>query len=172
MNELSFERANELLRDDPDSGKLYWRVSRGTAKAGDEAGCIAYTNGRDKTPYIYIKVDGKRYFAHRIAWLLHYGEFPGHEIDHCDGNGFNNRIGNLRDVQRSINRRNIRMQSNNTSGVTGVHLDTRSGKWCAQASVDKKRKKLGLYTNISDAETAVREFRAKHGFTERHGREA
>jgi hypothetical protein len=167
---LTYERASELLRYDAQTGTLSWRVNRrGTAKAGSEAGCIAYANGLKKTPYICIRVDGKRYFAHRIAWLLHYGEFPGHEIDHIDGCGLNNRIDNLRDVPNSINSRNSRMQRNNTSGITGVFWYKRYEKWLASVRIDSKTKFIGYFADLSDAETAVREFRAKHGFTERHG---
>jgi len=166
---LTYERANESLRYDAETGKLYWRVNRGgRAKYGDEAGCVLFST-RSRTPYRVIRVYGGRYLAHRIAWLLHYGVWPKQGIDHIDGDGLNNRIGNLRDVPASINHRNARKPRNNTSGVTGVSWHKQAGKWQAQVGVDGKIKSLGLYTEISDAEAVVQKFRARHGFTERHG---
>lgn len=165
---ITYERANELFRYDPKSGKIYRRVSRGNAKAGDEAGHVVQ-EAKMRTSYRLIQVDGTQYKAHRLAWLLHHGEWPKHDIDHIDGDGLNNRISNLRDVPVSINRRNSRMQRNNTSGVTGVYWNKKLGKWRAQVRVDGKLKELGCFTDIADAEAIVREFRAKHGFTDRHG---
>jgi hypothetical protein len=166
-NELTFERVNELLRYEHETGKLYWSVSRGGVMAGSEAG---YDKADHRTTYRIIGIDGKRYWAHRIVWLLHYGEWPKGEIDHIDGGGLNNRICNLRDVTRTTNQRNRRMQRNNTSGINGVSWHKARGKWYAR-SVDTlgQQRYLGIFADLSDAENTVREFRAKHGFTDRHG---
>jgi hypothetical protein len=167
MEELTFERANELLRYDAMTGKLFWKVNRGgTAKAGDEAGCKWE---RKHLIYRKIAIDGKHYLAHRICWLLYYGNMPKYAIDHIDGNGLNNKIENMRDVSTSGNQRNQRMQSNNTSGVTGVFWHKQTEKWQALVRVNGKQKYLGLFTDITEAEKVVKKFRAKHNFTERHG---
>ena len=164
MKELTFERANELLRYDAETGKLFWKVNRGTrAKAGDEAGC------KQKQKYRRIAVDSKYYLAHRICWLLYYRKLPKYAIDHIDGNGLNNKIDNLRDVQQAVNHRNQRMRNTNTSGVTGVSWNKQKEKWQALVQVNGKLKYLGLFTDIAEAEKVVKKFRAKHNFTERHG---
>jgi hypothetical protein len=168
MNELSFERANELLRYDPDSGKLFWRVSRGTAKAGDDAGSVWYPAGQ-RRPYMRVGIDGKARLAHQVVWLLFYGKPAGEDIDHLNGNGLDNRIKNLRIAPQLINAKNCRMRSNNMSGVTGVSWFAVAKKWRGGVRVNRKYNHIGLYANLADAEAAVREFRAKHGFTERHG---
>jgi len=165
-NELNFERANELLRYDPESGKLTWRVNRGPAKACREAGCDLHVK---RQTYRVIGIDGTLYLAHRVAWLLYYGEWPENEIDHIDGGGTNNCIKNLRDVTGTINSRNRRMQNNNTSGICGVTWNNAVGKWQAQVGLGGKNNMLGYFSDIDKAAIAVREFRAKHGFTGRHG---
>jgi len=165
---LTYERANELLRYEPESGKLFWRVSCGRVKSGDEAGTI-WKGQRHRSMYRQIRIDQCFYLAHRVAWLLHYGKWPKFDVDHIDGDGLNNRINNIRDVSRSFNERNQRMRIDNTSGVTGVYWDKHAQKWRAYASINRKQTHLGLFTNLADAETAAREFRSKHGFTERHG---
>ncbi|MDD0156969.1 HNH endonuclease signature motif containing protein, partial [Shigella flexneri] len=67
---------------------------------GKVAGTISYG-------YNAINIDGVRYFAHRLAWLYVYGEWPKQEIDHIDRNRRNNAISNLRDVSRVVNALNV-----------------------------------------------------------------
>jgi hypothetical protein len=165
--ELTYERANELMRYDAETGKLYWRVNRGKRGiSGNEAGGVAVISG---IKYRLVGIDGARYLAHRIAWLLYYGEWPKHDIDHIDGDGLNNRPGNMRDVSHSINMRNQRMRSDNTSGVTGVYWDEPARKWRARVKTAGIVRYLGRFTDLADAELAVRKFRERHGFTDRHG---
>lgn len=53
--------------------------------------------------------DGKyKILAHRLSWLLYYGDWPEGDIDHIDGNPKNNKIENLRDCGgNNNNRRNV-----------------------------------------------------------------
>lgn len=62
------------------------------------------------------------------------------------------------------------MKGNNTSGVTGVTWDKHRNKWLAQVQADNTNVKVGRFSDINDAEKAVKEYRSKHGFTETHGR--
>lgn len=167
MSELTYEEAHRLFRYDAETGKLYWRVSRGNVKAGYEAGSV----WRQKSAiYRLVMCNKKFYFAHRIIWLMHYGSFPENTIDHYDGNGLNNRIENLRDVTAKLNSRNSKMHKNNTSGVNGVYWKKDIKKWCARSYAgSRSRKFLGCFTDIHEAEKAVREYQQKQGFTERHG---
>lgn len=74
-----------------------------------------------KNGYIQIKVNGKFYYAHRIAWLLMFGAFPKYEIDHIDGDKSNNKRDNLRDVHHATNLSNRhRKSSKNTNSYIGV----------------------------------------------------
>lgn len=59
--------------------------------------------------------------VHRLAWVHYYGHdtAPGMEIDHIDGNRWNNAITNLREVTTSVNRRNGTNQLNQY-GFVGV----------------------------------------------------
>lgn len=81
----------------------------------------------DKDGYLIVKVKGKRYRAHRIVWLLHYGVFPDGEIDHINRDKTDNRIENLRLSNRTEQNRNKDFSINNETGAIGVHYDRTKG---------------------------------------------
>ena len=75
-------------------------------KPGRGGGIGSVAGNSNVNGYVYIKVMGKRYMAHRLAWLYHYGEWPVNEIDHINNIKDDNRICNLRDVTHSENQQN------------------------------------------------------------------
>lgn len=99
----------------------------------------------DKKGYLCIRVLGKTYKAHRLAWLYETGAWPENEIDHINGIVFDNRIENLRDVSKSINQQNRR-------GTKGYSRD--GYRWKAQIRVGGNWKHLGCYETESEAHQA------------------
>lgn len=90
--------------------------------------------------------------------------FPESHVDHINGDRLDNRRCNLRLATNAENSRNREKQSNNTSGVIGVHWHKPRKKWLASVQVDGKRKHLGLFDNIFDAMIKVDEYKLKqHG---------
>lgn len=144
-------------------GKLYWKISRPPAKAGDRAGC------KHRLGYWRVRVNGKEELEHRVVFAMHNGFVP-EQIDHINCNRQDNRIENLRLSNQSENMQNRRIGSNNKSGIKGVCLHKNTGTWSAYCKDGKKRKWLGYYKNIKDAEEAVKKYREKaHGEFCNHG---
>ena len=81
----------------------------------------------DKDGYLIIKIKGKQFKAHRIAWLLNYGLFPNHELDHINRDKTDNRIENLRESNRREQVLNRFIKPNKDTGVVGVYLDKTRG---------------------------------------------
>lgn len=81
----------------------------------------------DKDGYLIIKVKGKQFKAHRIVWLLNYGELPNGEIDHINRNKTDNRIENLRIATREIQNQNKDFKPNKNTNVVGIYIDNTRG---------------------------------------------
>jgi hypothetical protein len=97
------------------------------------------------------------------------------QIDHIDGNKFNNKLSNLRAVSHQVNSKNKKIRNDNSTGVAGVCWDKNAGKYKADVcrTVDGKQKRiyLGLFTDLSEASKAIADWRAlEGGYTERHGK--
>lgn len=119
----SKEELHELFTYDPATGEIRNKIDRGPrAKSGSVAGTI------NNLGYVIIGIGKKYYKAHRIAWVMAYGAISGH-IDHANGDPSDNRITNLRQASRSQNMHNCKVRRDNSSGVKGVSLRARCGKW-------------------------------------------
>ncbi len=108
-----------------------------------------------KAGYISIRLFGKQYYAHRLAYLYMLGTFPTEEIDHIDGNHSNNSWENLRDATRSENTRNCKIRSDNSSGIKVVGKHKQTGLWRARIKLEGKEIHLGLFSTVEEAEQAI-----------------
>lgn len=103
-----------------------------------------------------MKVDGKVYLQHRLAWLYVTGEWPEHSIDHIDGNPGNNRFANLRDVPQNVNAQNRRkaQASKKYSTLLGAQWCKQVSKWKTSVRVNGRMKHIGFFASAEDAAQA------------------
>ncbi len=164
--DLTHEQLRDLLAYEPETGLFRWRVDRGAAWHGKilnaRAGDIAGTE--TERGYRAIRIDGRNYYAHRLAWLYMTGEWPKKQIDHVNANRDDNRWENLRAATSRENNWNSSKQKNNTTGFKGVYLDKRVNRYVAQIMHSGKRKHLGMFSSAEKAHAAYCEAaRAFHG---------
>jgi hypothetical protein len=86
-------------------------------------------------------------------------------VDHVNGNGLDNRRGNLRLATKSQNAQNRRKVNGTTSQYKGTTWDKHSNKWKAQIRHNGKLIHLGLFDTEADAHRAYCE-KAKELFGE------
>ena len=177
QSHLTQDSVRELRDCDYETGLLTWR-SRARHWFASDRSHASFNNRTAGKPaltaphgggYLAGIVDGEHILTHRVVFLHYHGYLPP-EIDHENGDTTDNRISNLKASDPTGNRHNAKMQSNNTSGVTGVSYVKRTGKFSARIGQDGKTLHLGQFDSLDDAERAVREKRAELGsFSQRHG---
>ena len=161
------ENVGEFHSLNPETGRLTRKKDspRGVGKAGEYSDTNVHKSG-----YVEVRIPGDPYMyrAHRIVWFLHYGEQPPQYIDHINGDRTDNRPENLREACHHTNLANAKRSTRNTSGVKGVQ---RSGnKWIGSVGFKGERHYVGPFTEIAEAEIAVRQLREQlHGDFTNHG---
>ena len=113
---LTASRLREFVSYDGDTG-IFIRVKASSGRYG-RPGRVC--GSPDKKGHIYIYVDGKRYAAHRLAWLYTHGAWPEDQIDHINRVRDDNRIVNLREAGPAINVHNCSTVATGISGYMGV----------------------------------------------------
>lgn len=149
---------------DYSDGKLLWKSDRGfKIKSGDVAGSL------DHKGYKQVKIGKYCYKLHRLIFLYHKGYLPS-IIDHINNDRTDNRIENLREASPSESSCNRGLQSNNSSGIKGVYWCNKRQKWEAYCHHKRKKKHLGRYETIEQAEQMVKNYRELiHGDYCNHG---
>ena len=112
---LTLKRLRELLHYNPKTGVWIRLRSRGR---NDLVGKQAGTVGGDG--YRWIRVDGGRYKAHRLAFLYMLGAWPDDEVDHRNLDRLDCRWRNLREATRRTNQANVSVRIDNVAGIKGV----------------------------------------------------
>lgn len=110
--------------------------------------------------YRRIKVGGRTYLAHRLAWVLHYGEWPSQRIDHINGVRHDNRIANLRLCTNSQNVAHQFKARVSASGLRGVYPER--GRWCSKIVINYQPHYLGSFSTKEAAADAYRAAAIKH----------
>lgn len=143
------------------SDKYFTAVSKSLVTYNHVSGDFYMKSGekrklhKDRRGYMRISVgtDGSL-IAHRLAWLIFYGELPDCHIDHIDGNKENNAISNLRACSHNQNQHNQTKRKNNKSGYKGVSWMKNCSRWQAQICLNKKVRHLGTFKSAEDAARA------------------
>jgi hypothetical protein len=176
--QIPISELQRLLQYDPLLGSLTW-LSRSVdmfAKANIArtwntrfAGKLAFT-AIVHTGYCVGGIHGSSFLAHRVAWALHYGEWPTDQIDHINGIRNDNRIVNLRAATNAENGKNQKLRNTSQTGQSGVCWHKLSGKWQARINVNGVTTHVGLFNTIDDAIAARIAAEQLHDYHANHGK--
>lgn len=139
---LTQEEIKAALYYDRFGGKFYWRRGSQRVRPWQEAGT------KMRSGHMRIKLFGKDYLAHRLAWVYEYGTEPPALVDHRDRDPANNSIANLRLATKAQNGQN--------RTATGVSFHKATGKWRAYITHEGVTNHLGVFDDLSAALTARR----------------
>jgi hypothetical protein len=114
------------------------------------AGYAWYRHQVGNLVYARADVGGRRSRRRIYMHVLIAGARP----DHIDGDGLNNRRGNLRPATRGQNQANQRVKPGRYKGVWRDPRRKAAGGWLAYITVNGERRTLGLYPIPEDAARA------------------
>lgn len=144
---LDAATARKTWRYDPETGHFFWLVSPSRKiVVGNRAGHTI--DGRWR-----LYLNGKGYKAHRVAWLMMLGNWPGKDIDHINRDPLDNRWINLREATKHENCRNMSKPLGKT-GVRGVIYRSDIGKYVSHIRTDGGRVCLGYFLSLEEAKMA------------------
>ena len=171
---------NECLRRyayDPDTGKLTNLYAyNNSVKPGQEAGTL-------ESGYRMVGINRKQYPAHRLIWLMTYGQMPTRKVTHKNGKRDDNRLSNLRIVdigtrfrpkkRRVLHRMRpkpkVKVKEGNASSQKRnkskenlvakrskqfIGVLQRDGVWIAHIALHGQERVIGRYNNALDAAKA------------------
>ena len=141
---LTAEKLKDILDYDPITGILTWKTTNSRKmKIGSIAGCLKSKG------YIDIRINGKNYLAHRLAWLHFYGVWPKDQLNHKNTIKNDNSINNLEEVTHRQNsqRKKIHLEGK----LVGVTWHKHSKKWQSRISLNNKDCTLGYYDTELEA---------------------
>jgi len=145
-----------LVSYDAETGVFTNKVTRNPrAKVGAVAGYV------NTLGYVVVQLLGRKYHAHRLAWLYTHGVWPANQIDHINRNPTDNKLCNLRDVTREINTQNAGLRVDSPYGMRGVTKHRCSNKYRARIQANKKAVLLGLFDTVQEAAAAYAAAAAK-----------
>jgi len=147
--DLTQEYLRDRLDYDPETGIFTWKDhpdNPNGVKAGDIAGSL---NKIDK--YVHIRLRGRSYLAHRLAFLWMAGFFPEYGDIHINACREDNRWANLRHMSQM---RDIHNRSSTTSGVPGVTWNKQRQMWEAEVLLNGEKIHLGYHLTLLDAALA------------------
>lgn len=137
---MTLDELRSLLVYESETGLFRWTANHNSTKPleGTVAGTVV-------DGYIQIKIGGRAYKAHRLAWFYVHGVWPDNQVDHRDQVRSNNRLSNLRSATRAQNAQNVSRR--------GIHQEP-SGRWRARIQVDGKSTVIGHYDSPEAAHAA------------------
>lgn len=174
---ITQDRLKQLFDYDAGTGEFRFLPRARSEFATDRAFSIFKTKCQGKVAgwghvagYISIRIDGRDYLAHRLAWLWMTGALPENEVDHVNGNRSDNRFSNLRSVSKLENSHNQSIRITNKSGHNGVFWDGRRRAWRVDLMNEGRSIYLGQFKTIEEATAARKAGERALGFNRGHGK--
>lgn len=110
---LDAEVVRAAFSYDPDTGLMTSRIACRQRQPGSQFGQLN-DNG-----YLRGSFQDRLFYVQRLIWLYVYGQWPKGDVDHINGVKTDNRLCNLRDVDRATNALN-RHISGGMAGILGA----------------------------------------------------
>lgn len=147
QNVLTQERLKEVLHYNPSSGDFVrLEASRQNQRfIGTQAGSL---NGKG---YVFIRVDGKLYAAHRLAILYETGAWPPDDVDHENMTKNANDWGNLRPATNAQNQHNRGPRADSSTGLKYIQWYKPYSCYVVRMNIEGKKRHFGYFADLPSA---------------------
>jgi hypothetical protein len=154
---LTAERLKVVLTYDPHTGIFIRNFDTSRGRKGSIAG------GVNSAGYRLIYIEGRQYYAHRLAVLYMTGNWPNGHVDHRDRNPHNNAFLNLRCATPMQNQGNC--CAKRPDKLKGAFRRNGGGKpYRSAITIDKRYIHLGSFdTEIEAHHAYCRAAKAHYG---------
>lgn len=150
---LDVTELRRLLRYDPETGAWTWLVTNSNRAP---AGTVTFGSPCPRGD-LQIRIHGRIYKSHRLAWLYMTGEWPERQIDHEDLDRSNNRWLNLRPANNSQNNANRRVRAESSTGVKGViRINSKAHPYEARIRENGTVRVIGYFATLGEASAAYK----------------
>lgn len=157
---MTQDELRSLLSYEPLTGVFTWLKCGRSFRNGSRA-------GTQDDRYRFIRIGGKDYSEHRLAFIYMTGAYPA-MIDHINRDVFDNRWANIKSTDSSGNHKNVSIRSDNQTGIAGIYL-SKHGYWLAHVSTDD-RVVQRRFNNLFEACAFRISFINSLGYSHDHGR--
>lgn len=155
MDILTQEYLKSIILYEPLTGMFIWRYKEACPsfkRGGRISNCV------EKDGYIQIRISGKSFKAHRLAFLYITGEWPKEQVDHINGIRRDNRWCNIRECTPRENMFNMRACVDGK--IKGIRKKNKSYE--VTLRINGIPTYLGSYKNLEDAVKTIRAAREKY----------
>lgn len=140
--------------------QIYWYVREHVSYLPETGSFLSLRTGREKyrsikNGYVSIQIGKRKFPAHRLAWLLTYGEMPEGALDHKNRNKLDNRISNLRLASAAQNAQNRDRRYASRCIWFDSTNKKRIKRFCVRVQVDGKRHHIGWFLTEDEAKIAA-----------------
>ncbi len=126
-------------------------------------------SARNELGYVIAIINKRQYKAHRIAWIIEFGDIGEYFIDHINGDASDNRIENLRLCTHCENLRN--MKKKETDLPLGIYFDKSRGAYKASVGLGEKGKSIfKRFKSVDDAVLWRDSMTKELGYHDFHGK--
>jgi hypothetical protein len=159
---ITIKTLDELLTYIKETGEFTWnKTVCSKAPKGSFAGCLDSSKG-----YYFITLNKVRYLRAELVILAEEKEYYSGCIEHKDRIRSNDVYTNLKKVSgKGEGNKNRAIQTNNSSGTTGVYFSKSEGKWKSYITMNRQTKGLGTFKTKEEAVKARLEANNLYGFT-------
>lgn len=165
---ISIQQLKQLIIPDFESGKLLWSDRNENTSSRHKSFNTRFANKPALDcydgKYLSGSIYNKKYRAHIVIYALYHGRWPDKQIDHINQDKLDNRVSNLREVDRADNQRNMSINTLNKFNESNISI-TYNSKYRVRFG----KKHIKTLDTLEEAVEVRDKYKEVLGYSQSHG---